>query len=77
MADDIANEPVGEGRLTATLAAHELNNIFGAIMGYAQFILEDAPAGGAQSDHARKIVAAVEKGAALAKRLALEANEDR
>jgi len=54
-----------------------VNNIFSAITGYAQFILDDAPAGGAQGDYARKILAAVEMGAALAKRLALEANEGR
>ncbi len=67
----------GGGRLTAVQAAHELNNIFGAIAGYAQFVLDDAPAGGVQGDYARKILAAVEMGTALAKRLALEANGSR
>lgn len=59
---------------TATLV-HDLNNVFGAITGYAQFIIEDAPAGSPQVDHARKILAAAEQGAALAKTLGLAAND--
>lgn len=57
--------------------AHDLNNIFGAITGYAQFIVEDAPAGSLQTDHARKILGAAEQGAALAKRLGLDADGKR
>lgn len=63
------------GRLSAAETAHELNNIFGAVIGYAQFILEEAPAGARQGDYARKILAAAEMGTALAKRLAAEAKE--
>lgn len=61
------------GAVTATLV-HDLNNVFGAITGYAQFIIEDAPAGSPQVDHARKILGAAEQGAALAKSLGLGAN---
>ncbi|HEY4134977.1 MAG TPA: hypothetical protein VGO34_07155 [Alphaproteobacteria bacterium] len=55
-------------------AVHDLNNLFGAILGYAQFIMEDAPAGSPQSGHAEKIHAAAMQGAALAKRLKLGTN---
>jgi hypothetical protein len=64
-------------RPPAAEVAHDLNNIFGAISGYAQFIVEDAPAGSLQVDHARKILAAAEQGVALAKRLGLGANGGR
>lgn len=64
-------------RLGGKRAAHELNNIFGAIAGYARFVIDDAPAGSPAANHAHKILAAVEMGTALAKRLALEANEGR
>jgi signal transduction histidine kinase len=64
---------VPDARLAAEVA-HDLNNIFGAISGYAQFIAEDAPSGSPQIDHARKILMAAEQGAALAKRLGLGAN---
>jgi hypothetical protein len=50
-------------------AVHDLNNLFGAILGYAQFITEDAPAGSPLHGHAEKILAAATAGAALAKRL--------
>ncbi|MFN4281513.1 MAG: hypothetical protein ACK4NA_02610 [Alphaproteobacteria bacterium] len=63
------------GRLSGGEAAHELNNIFGAVAGYAQFILEEAPPGARQGDYARKILAAAAMGTALAKRLADEAKE--
>jgi hypothetical protein len=62
------------GEDSAGEVAHDLNNIFGAIAGYAQFIVEDAPAGSLQVDHARKILAAAEQGALLAKRLGLSAS---
>lgn len=63
------------GRLSAAEAAHELNNIFGAVTGYAQFILEETPPGARHGDYARKILAAAAMGTALAKRLADEAKQ--
>lgn len=68
---DLPAEP-----MAAVQAAHELNNLFGAITGYAQFILDDAPAHSPQRAHAQRILAASADGAALAKRLALGAKQE-
>jgi hypothetical protein len=73
MSGKMNKNPAAGGPPTAELA-HDLNNIFGAITGYAQFIIEDAPAGSPQVDHARKILGAAEQGAALAKSLGLGTN---
>ncbi|HEU0072126.1 MAG TPA: hypothetical protein VFS04_12595 [Alphaproteobacteria bacterium] len=78
MSGKTTRDDSGDGeRLGGKRAAHELNNILGAIAGYARFVIDDAPAGSATAGHAHKILAAVEMGTALAKRLALEANESR
>jgi len=69
------NQTAVPGGATTTALVHDLNNVFGAITGYAQFITEDAPACSPQVDHARKILGAAEQDAALAKSLGLGAND--
>lgn len=49
-----------QARLAGRLA-HDLNNHMGAIAGYADFLATDLPPGSTEADHARRILAAVDR----------------
>ncbi|WP_245986012.1 hypothetical protein [Azospirillum thermophilum] len=41
--------------------AHDLNNLMGAVAGYADFLATDLPPGSVEADHARRILAVVDR----------------
>ena len=49
--------------------AHDFNNILGAILGFAGFIVEDSPPGSPSHRFAERVVAATERGAALVRQI--------
>lgn len=49
--------------------AHDFNNILGAILGFAGFIVEDSPPGSASYRFAERVVGATERGAALVRQI--------
>ncbi|MBV8032661.1 MAG: PAS domain S-box protein, partial [Betaproteobacteria bacterium] len=52
------------GRLAGGIA-HDFNNILGGILGYAEMLVESAPAGGAEHRYAKNVLAAAERASAL------------
>lgn len=51
--------------------SHDLNNLMGAVAGYADFLISDLPAGSPLSDYAVRIVAAVDRAKGLARQMAV------
>lgn len=79
----LVREPMDEVYRTACLAridaigrfsggvSHDLNNLMGAVAGYADFLISDLPAGSPLSDYAVRIVAAVDRAKGLARQMAV------
>ncbi|MBV8032736.1 MAG: response regulator, partial [Betaproteobacteria bacterium] len=56
------------GRLAGGIA-HDFNNILGGILGYAEMLVESAPAGGAEQRYAKNVLAAAERASALVEQI--------
>lgn len=56
------------GRLAGGIA-HNFNNLFGTILGYSRFAMEDLPADHPAADHSRRITAVGQKGKAIVEQI--------
>ena len=72
------DEPAGGGgRATGDVSpvqsargvAHDLNNVLGTIVGYAELLVEDLPGGSDEQDFAARIKDAARRGTALVEQL--------